>query len=195
MSEPSFPNESSRSGPLLRSTNTTGLSPAAEDAGDCSLADNLTAALEAWSVLKLEQWCQIARETLPSLGTRDGPDQPVWVCPATMLLQALHSGLVCSMMSVGPFLLLNQPLWRTLDQKELSNKIHGSFCADHGIRYTGWQFSSRFGVQRKRQRCATLNKSCTPTLLSLAKYRAIEQLLIAASRSASLPHYLSIHTF
>lgn len=43
------------------------------------------------------------------------------------------------MMSVGPFLLLNQPLWQTLDQKELFNKQHGSVCADHGIRYTGWQ--------------------------------------------------------
>lgn len=69
-----------------------------------------------------------------ALEARAGPDQPVWVCPATMLLQALHSGLVCSMMSVGPFLLLNQPHLRTLDQKEPFNKTHGSFL--RGSRHT-----------------------------------------------------------
>ena len=56
--------------------------------------------------------------------------------------------VVCSMMSVGPFLLPIQPLWQRLDQKELFNKIHGSLCADHGRCYTGSQLSSRAGVQR-----------------------------------------------
>lgn len=67
------------------------------------------------------------------------PDQPVWVCFATILHQAFCTAPGLSMMSVGPFLLLNQPLWRTLDQKELFNRLHGSVCADHGMRYTGWQ--------------------------------------------------------
>lgn len=73
------------------------------------------------------------------LGVRDGPDQPVWVCFATMLLQAFCTATGLSMMSVGPFPLLIQPLWRTLDQKEPFNKLHGNLCADHGMRYTGWQ--------------------------------------------------------
>jgi hypothetical protein len=57
--------------------------------------------------------------------------------PCSFRYFALRAGL--AMMSVGPFLLLNQPYWQTLDQKELFNKLQGSVCAGHGMCYTGRQ--------------------------------------------------------
>ena len=91
-------------------------------------------------MLELEQWCQIARETLPwdwGFGMVPISRFGSALRPCSFRYFALRTGL--SMMSVGPFLLLNQPLWLTLDHKELFNRLHGSVCADHGMRYTGWQ--------------------------------------------------------
>lgn len=62
------------------------------------------------------------------------------------------------MMSVGPFVLLIQPLWQTLDQKELFNKLQGSVCADHGMRYTGWQLRVNLASTQRRH-CTNLNMS------------------------------------
>lgn len=63
----------------------------------------------------------------------------------TMLLRAFgHCDW--SVDDVGPFLLLNQPLWRTLDRKELFNKVHSNVCADHGMGHHPLAALSRVGV-------------------------------------------------
>ena len=57
------------------------------------------------------------------LGVRDGPDQPVWVCLATMLLQVFYTA-GWSGDDVGRTISAAKPtaLAKTLDQKELFNK-------------------------------------------------------------------------